>query len=63
VSAAWSPEFLHALADEFERVQRALDKLDGRMESLTQQAAKDRVSAERRELIEYQKFLRRVLRH
>lgn len=58
----FSPAFLREVVRELERVQRAYDRLDERIERAKQPATKDRLSAERAEWVNYERFLRRMLR-
>jgi hypothetical protein len=61
-TAGYSPEFLHAVADELALVARQIDRVDARIEKAKRPSNKARIAAERAGLVAYEKQLRKLLR-
>lgn len=61
MSRGWSPQFLRELANELERVERAVDRLDAHMEKAKTKRTKDRLTVQRAGWLAYERRVRRVL--
>lgn len=61
--AGFSPVFLAEVVRELRRVQRRIDAIDARLERCKGQAAKERLTEQRKSWVRYERFLReRLLR-
>jgi hypothetical protein len=58
----FSPGFLAEVVRELVRVERALDRLDARIERAKSPRGKARISEERAQWVAYERRLRRLLR-